>query len=342
MKRLALILILLTAAAPALASSGIKGRVAWRGELVPEVRVRAYRAVADIARGAAVAVSAPAATDGTYRLELPPGEYYLTARDFEGAPVPGGHFCYYSGGPVRVSEGSYTNVGFNLIRIPTEAPPEAGSFTGLRGEITFQGEPLEKSYLYVYRDGEKGFKGPGYLIHPVERGTFRLRLPPGDYYLLARKRAVGGMYGPIEIGDHFNYYFGNPVRVEAGKVREVKIETITRLSMLEEETALPFHGVRGTILGPGDKPVAGVRVFAYRDAGMTGTPAYFSPPTAADGRFELAVPLGEGFFLLARQSFGGPAEPGEFYGRYAGRPDPRVTVAEKESLEVTIHVQPQP
>lgn len=334
---LLILLGLLLGTMPALAASGIKGRAAWRGEVGAGVTVRAYRSVADIAANRPVATSNPTALDGTYQLELPPGNYYLTARDFDGLPSPGKLFCYYSGAPVTVREGAFTNVGFNLIRIPEEAPPVTGASSGIRGEISFQGELLPRVYLYVYKDGRDGFKGPGYVIQPVEKGTFRLRLPPGEYYLLARKRGKGGQFGPIETGDYFNYYYGNPVRIEAGQTREIKLETITRLSMLEEGSPLPFRGVRGQVLDAGGQPVAGVHVFGYRAAAMTGTPAVFSAATAHDGRYELSLPDDGPFYLLAREAFGGPAEDGELYGRLEGhavRLDTQHPVR-----EVTIHVE---
>jgi hypothetical protein len=337
MMRILWTILLLAVTVPAGAASGIQGRAAWRGEVGAGVKVRAYRSVADIAAGKEVAVSTPTALDGTYRLELPPGNYYLTARDFDGAPQPGRLFCYYSGAPVTVRDGAYTNVGFNLIRVPQEAPATAGAASGIKGEITFQGAALERAYLYVYKDGRDGFKGPGYVIQPVEKGTFRLRLPPGEYYLLARKRAKGGQFGPIETGDYFNYYYGNPVRIEAGQIRDIKLETITRLSMLEEGPTAAFRGVRGRVLGSNGKPVQGVHVFGYRAAAMTGTPAVFSTPTAGDGSFEL--PLGDDgpYYLLAREAFGGPAGEGELYGRLE-KPALRLD-AEHPVREVTIYVE---
>ncbi len=323
----------------ALAESGVQGRVAWRGELVPGVRVHAYHSIPGIASGKVVAVSSPAEQDGTYRLLLPPGDYYLTARDFDGAPLPGKHFCYYSGAPVRVAEGAFTNVGFNLIRIPAEAAPIQGETSGIRGEISFQDDPLEQCYLYVYKDPSKDFKGPAYFVQPVAKGDFRLRLPPGDYYLLARKRAKGGQYGPIEIGDHFNYYHGNPVRIEAGQTREVRIETITRLSMLEEGENNEPRRISGRLLDPEGRPAAGLRVLAYRQAAMTGTPSTLSAPTEADGRFDLPLPDDGPWYLLARERLGGPAEAGEQVGRHGGGAGKAVSLQGKKILdEVTIHV----
>jgi len=53
---------------------------------------------------------------------------------------------------------------------------------------------------------------------------------------------------------------------------------------------------------------------------MTGTPDFFSPATAKNGHFELALPEGEEpYYLLAREAFGGPAATDELYGKYAGR-----------------------
>lgn len=338
LRRILLFGLLLLCAGTAWGTSGIQGRAAWRGELVPGIVVRAYRSIPDIAAGKVVAEAAPVGLDGTYKLELPPGSYYLTARDGSGPLRPGHYFCYYSGAPVQVVEGSYRNVGFNLVRVPPEAAAEPAPRSGIRGEISFQDAPLERAYLYVYQDAEKGFKGPGYLIQPVEKGMFRLNLPPGKYWLLARKRLRGGQFGPIETGDYFNYYHGNPVTVAAGEVREVKIETITRLSMLEDDPNAPFVGVRGRIVDAAGKPVARLHIFAYRQKEMTGSPEFFSAPTGLDGKFELALPEGGPFYLLARQEFGGPAGEKELYGRYSM---PVRIDAHGKVQEVTIHVSPK-
>ncbi len=329
-------------ALPAMAESGVRGRVAWRGELIQGVTVRAYHEIADIAAGKVVATSAPTDLDGIYQLPLKPGSYVLTASSRrEGALRPGDLFCYYSGSPVQVTAGGFRNVGFNLVKVPAEAPARAAERSGITGELSFQGEPLERAYLYVYKTPDKGFKGPGYFIQPVAKGSFRLNLPPGEYYLLARKRERGGQFGPIEIGDYFNYYYGNPVRIEPGKVREVKIETITRLSMLEEDV-VAFHGVRGQVLDAAGRPQAKMYVFAYRSPEMTGTPDYFSPTTGADGRFELPLPDAGPYYLLARQAFGGPAGEGELYGRLLAADGRALPVAlQEQAREVRVHVAPK-
>lgn len=338
---LMIIWILLVPAA-ILAASGVQGRIAWRGELVPGITVRAYRSIEAISAGEPVAVSGPSELDGTYSLDLPPGRYFLTARDFEGAPEPGDYFCYYSGSPVRVAAGHRTTVGFNLIRVPEEKKSIEAGYSGLKGELSFQDEPLEKAYVYVYRDPSRGFKGPGYFIQPVTRGDFTLRLPPGEYYLLARKRVRGGQFGPIEIGDYFNYYYGNPIRIEENRVDEVKLETITRMPMLEEGEPVPFRGVRGVVRDGQGRPAKGLHVFAYTRPGMTGTPEFFSPPTGPDGTFELSLPGSGPYYLLARENFGGPAVEGERYGKFNGHSDHAVRLEEHTTVqEIEIDVETQ-
>ncbi len=325
----------------AFAESGVRGRVAWRGELIPQITVQAYRQIADISGGEAVAVSAPTDLDGIYQLELAPGNYVLTASSRSGELKPGDLFCYYSGSPIQVPVNGYRNVGFNLIRVPEENPVKKAERSGIYGQLSYQDEALEKAYLYVYKDPSKSFKGPGYFIQPVIRGDFRLNLPPGDYYLLARKRERGGQFGPIEIGDYFNYYFNNPVHIEAGQVHEVKIETVTRLSMLEEDV-VDLQGVSGQVVDAAGTPRAGLYVFAYRQAEMTGNPNFFSTPTGPDGRFELALPDQGPYYLLARQAFGGPAGGDELYGKLK-MPDGglKAVSVSGQKMEVVIHVAPK-
>ncbi len=339
-KSLSICLLLLLTPSLLLAAAGVEGRVAWRGQLVPGLLISAYGSLQEVVENRPLAVSAPSKLDGTYRLELPPGTYYLVARDFTGEPQPGNYFCYYSGSPVVVSAESFRQVGFNLIKVPNEAPPQTGQRSGLTGRISFADEPLEKAYLYIYQDYKKNFKGPAYYIQPVAKGDFRLSLPPGEYFVLARKRARGGQFGPVEIDDYFNYYYGNPVRIEKNQVRHIDVEAIKRLSMLEEEAGV-FQGVKGQILGPEEAPQAGLRVFAYRQAEMTGMPAFFSAASDEQGRFELPIPEQGSFYLLARKSFGGPAGGGELYGKYLGSADHRIELTDQQKVqEIKIRVAP--
>ena len=90
MKRLMLFISLLFIfQGTAQAFTGVVGRVSWRGEVVPGLKVRAYAQIVDIASDKTVAISSATAADGTFMLALPPGGYYLTARSFDARPRPG-------------------------------------------------------------------------------------------------------------------------------------------------------------------------------------------------------------------------------------------------------------
>lgn len=339
-----LCLVLLAPASLSAAVSGIKGRVAWRGELVSNVKVRAYASIEAIQEGRVVATAPSSALDGTYKLKLAPGRYYLTASSGAETPRPGDYFCYYSGAPVIVSPGAFRQVGFNLVKVPEESAPKPARRSGLWGEITFQDQLLERSYLYVYKSTETDFRGPAWFVQPVEKGRFRMSLPPGKYWLLARKRVRGGQYGPIEIGDYFNYYHGNPVKIEKGTMRNIQLETITRLSMLEADPDAEFRGIRGKLLTDDGRPAEGLRVFAYRSAKMSGTPPYISSPSDSQGGFALNIAEAGRYWLLAREMIGGPAGQGELYGKWnKGSAASAIELSERTKVkEVQIYVSPHP
>ena len=122
------------------------------------------------------------------------------------------------------------------------------------------------------------------------------------------------MYGPMEIGDFFNYYPENPVTVSDGENVRIRIETVTRVSQLEEGDA-PTPTIQGTIVDKAGNPVPGLRVFAYRPGEVTGRPLYFSEPTGSLGKFSLLIPVTGEFTLVGKERFGGPAAEGEYSGR---------------------------
>jgi hypothetical protein len=143
-----------------------------------------------------------------------------------------------------------------------------------------------------------------------------LKLAPGRYYVLARKRLGGGVYGPPGKDDYIGYFPGNPVEVRAGAFTPVVLETTTRVDLLEDiwfkegESAGWFEGVVADAAGA---PAAGVYVLFYTDAAMSGSPAFVAGPTDKAGRFKVRAAEGR-FHLLARSQLGGPLEAGEWQG----------------------------
>jgi len=239
-----------------------------------------------------------------------------------GAPWPfrgvkGDLFGYYLGNPVVVEPGKMTRVGFNMVRIGDAPPPVAGEGSGVAGQVLFEGKPLGRAYVHVFSEADGNFRGLGLAAVPAgEDGRFRIKVPPGSYYLIARKRQGGGMYGPPGKDDAVGYYPGNPVTVRPGAFSTLLLETTTRVDLLEDlwgRGGASAGWLEGSVTEPGGKPAAGLYVLFYVDEALSGTPAFVAGPTDAKGRFKVRAVAGE-FHLLARSNLGGPLEEGEWQG----------------------------
>ena len=312
----------LPAPLPAAAGPGVEGLAALRGEFVTGVVVLAFAEPGPGPKAVPLAVSAGTDGSGRYRLALKPGSYYLVAVKTAGAPWPfpgkkGDLFCYYLGNPIVVEPGKMTRVGFNMVRIGDVPAPIAGEGAGVAGQVLFEGKPLGRAYVHVYSDAGTNFRGMGLASVPAgEDGRFRIKLPPGSYYVLARKRQGGGMYGPPGKDDYMGYYPGNPVAVRTGAFSPLVLEATTRVDLLEEiwfTEGASAGWFEGKVPEAAGKPAAGLYVLFYIDEAMSGTPAFVAGPTDAKGHFKVRAAAGK-FHLLARSNLGGPLESGEWYG----------------------------
>ncbi len=328
----------------------ISGLAAFRGDFQVGVRIYALTGPDFEPSKQYSRVSRPSDTGGRFAMEVEPGRYYFVAfKKNKGTAAkyePGDWYCFFSGNPVQVREGISTHVGFNLIRIPGDGEVYPG-FTGLEGILTFEGKPLGKSYLYVYHDVSDEFRGMGFYVAPIgPEGRFKVKLPPGRYYLIGRQRQEGGMYGPIKKNDKVGYYYANPVEVVPEKTRNVTLEVISRVEMLEEsgfetEAAGAFT-VSGMIKDTGGKPLPGVRVLLYDNRGTSGKPRYVSPVTGPDGLFAVKVQVEGVYYLVAREGLGGPPGEGEFYGRredVSGKPVALALGSANPSVSVSLIIR---
>lgn len=308
---------------PGTVASGVEGLAALRGDFVAGVVVLAFTKPGAGSKDAPVAVSTGTDDSGRYRLALKPGSYYLVAVKTAGAPWPfpgaqGDLFCYFLGNPIVVEPGKMTRVGFNMVRVGAPPAPVAGEGAGIAGQVLFEDKPLGRAYVHVYRDVASNFRGMGLAAVPAgEDGRFRIKLSPGNYYVLARKRQGGGMYGPPGKDDYIGYLPGNPVTVRPGAFTPLLLETTTRVDLLEEiwfTEGVSASSFEGTVTEAAGKPAAGLYVLFYTDEAMSGTPAFVAGPTDAKGHFRVRAAAGK-FHLLARSNLGGPLEIGEWFGK---------------------------
>lgn len=345
---LAISVLLAVLAPPSFADdfTGIRGRVALRGEVVPGVTVFAFRDFDAGLSGDPVARSGETNAEGIYSLGLPPGSYHLVASKSAGPSLSGLRegdlFCFYGGNPIRVEPGRTVNVGFNMIRVEKDPLPDSSS--GISGIVYDEsGKPLPGAVVYFYGTTADGFRGmPGFFARTGEDGMFRARVKKGKFFVIARKRESGELFGPTEIGDRFGYYPRNPVVLAEGGSRGIRIDAIRRLAMLEKFEGIPVQpwgiALKARIEDASGNPVPGVRILAYRGEDMTGHPAVVSGRSGGDGSVELIVVEEGTYFLLARERLGGPAE-GEWYGKYGGSADHSVRVGKERSAPLRFVVE---
>ncbi|MHB8941339.1 MAG: hypothetical protein ACYC7K_08075 [Desulfobacteria bacterium] len=192
----------------------------------------------------------------------------------------------------------------------------SSSRTGVAGTVYY---PAEGVYVYVYKKGVDPH-GPAEVILPAPTfadGNFSVELPPGEYTLVARRRANRDSAGPLSPGDQRS----DPVdvTVTAGGISRSNLV----LNVKEDSGLLSFVSpkgwttiIAGTVKDADGKPLAGARVHVYTYVQMSERPKYVSERTGPDGKYLVFLPKGGTYYLAARDRFGGPPRIGDLYGRY--------------------------
>jgi len=313
----------------------VQGRVMHKGEPVAGAKVYAVEKPDDIFGEPDTLADTVSGEDGTFSMELDRGNFYVAAKTDakEGAPAM---YSFYGGNPVSVDPARPVEITLNLTVRPDEpVVTTGGKYGGVEGVVTFEGEPLSGVVLFVYLDSNNAFRGMGYYMSPPTGvdGRFRLRMGPGTYYVVARKRMGGSMAGPLREGDYFGYLEINPVVVEEeGMLYKVEVPLVQKV----ERASPGGHGktlITGVIRDPDGNAVPGVRAVLYKSADMMNRPAHMSEPSGPDGSFEVEVPIGGTYYLAARDTIGGPVEPGQLYGRYNEDPEHAVSIETGKSVK---------
>lgn len=320
-------------------AAGLVGKATVNGKAIAGITVQAFPATSLTLGGTAPHRTGPTTQDGLFRLELPPGEYYLLA-DSDAL------FSYYGRNPVTVPVEGLE--GINLLMVPRNGPrPQAQSRVdnGVMGLVTRDGKPVAGAVTFVYPDLSSRLKGFGMgMAAPTdENGIFEVPLPAGSYYLLVRLRKDGVQAGPMRAGDLFGYLPGNPLTLGEKEVARVHIPLIEVPEKVERFAATMFGNtsISGRIVDQEGKPVAGMSAMLYDDMMMLNRPAFVSQPSDAEGRFVLSFPHGGTYYLAARKTLGGTPQPGELYGRFGGTPEAAVKIRTGEKLEgITVVVEP--
>lgn len=310
--------------------TGLEGSLQFAGRPLAGAQVEVYlRGEKDRSTSPFAATASDA--DGRFRLQLPPGRYFLLGKKKE--ETSDGRIRMLLGecpaNPLEVTTGIRRLPPFALREMGRDGALVAEPGTGVTGRLSAGGEGLAGAFVYVYTEAAGGLMGPSYgaAVRSEPDGSFRIELPAGRYFLAARKRADGARVGEPAAGDLNGLYPGNPVTVPPGEMVPLvpfplqPVEAAARQARRVDGKFVPTGtAFSGRVTDPAGTPLAGLFVFAYLDDRMTGKPTCISAPTGADGRFLLHLGEAGTYYLGARSAFGGPLEPGEWVGTYDGDP----------------------
>lgn len=323
----------------------LTGKVSFRDKPVASALVRLF---ADWKGGfdGRPDIQAPTLADGSFSVAVPAGRYFVVVRKTAGsgnAPLaPGDLFAFYGGNPVTVAAGEKLAIGVNLGTVIGAEQATVPGGTGLKGKVYLDGAPLDRARVTLFQDGETNFRGLGYAsAFTTADGSFSFNLAPGTYWVVARKRSGDDRMGPLAAGDLFAFAHANPVEVREGMVTAVPLNATAKQVRLKDSgqeitPAGTSRGgetvVKGVVKDALGKPVGGIRVGAYRDPALTAKPDFISNLTGEDGSYTLALG-GEGeYFIVARNTLGGPVGRGDLFGRYAGNESRSIVIKEGEKV----------
>jgi hypothetical protein len=209
-----------------------------------------------------------------------------------------------------------------------ETNMKASGDSGVSGRVVMRdaGQPVQGVHVYAYTDYSKNLIGVADHVSKGsdEDGTYLLTLPPGEYYLVARKRVSGANYGPIVTGDLYDHRFEQKAfRIEPGRTMEndfelEKLKEPMFFQVFTEGQRTTKTGVRGKIFDQDGEPVQGAFATAYSTGDMKRLPDYASTLTGDDGSFTLYLPSGGQWYIGARTHARAAPDPGDPVGRYDG------------------------
>ena len=369
------LLITLSLALDIAAANVLEGVVFSSRGPVPDSIVTAYPDYISLVKDTNGIRSGPGEKEGQYKLDLPPGLFYLAARgERDGRRL----FSYHGVNPISVSS-EYNWLPFFLVE-ESESVCTIDKGQGIGGLVSYRGTPLDHGVVSVYQQQDGKFRGMGLLTNTINGdGRFHFNLEPGSYVIIARKNRTARGIGPVLKGDLFCYPSANPVTINAGQFCEMKIQCYPRDDL---ETYLDVDGVNpqgrrhesrrdaslwdltpetaqtlivgesavieGRVVDLMGKPVRDLIVTAYPSLGInpfqmhvlrliTNTMAR----TDRDGRYKIELPEGGRYYLQAREKIGEAPNRYELYGLYEGNHNHAININGGENRSgINIQVEP--
>jgi hypothetical protein len=200
--------------------------------------------------------------------------------------------------------------GIGLWLVLTAAGPLAAQESGvLAGRVVdVAQQPVTGAAVFAYNTGNTR-RPADYLSAPADdAGAYRLPLPAGHYWIVARFRQGEQKYGPLLPGDKHSGA-AQEIDITAGETveQEFVVADLKETSQLEIKRDTSFLPVEGVLLTKEGKPLENAYAFAQRSATGRGVPDYVSAWTDASGNYKLFLPAGTYWLGMAHKF---PPDPG--------------------------------
>lgn len=181
---------------------------------------------------------------------------------------------------------------------------ENGIFAGRVVDVSQQ--PVAGAGIFVYNTSNVR-RAADYIASSSGNGEFRLTLPAGHYWAVARVRHGGEQYGPLLPGDRHS---GGAMEIDITAAQTLEEEFVVadlkETSQLEVKLDTSFLQVGGKLLTKEGAPLAAAYAFARLKETARGIPEYVSAWTDESGQYTLFLPPGTYWLGLAQKFPPGP------------------------------------
>ncbi|MGE5300167.1 MAG: carboxypeptidase-like regulatory domain-containing protein [Acidobacteriota bacterium] len=174
---------------------------------------------------------------------------------------------------------------------PDALAAEKSLFTGKVSDAA--GRPVEGAMVFVYTNASVR-RSADFMSPPTDSdGLYRVFLPPGRYWAVARLKKTEGV-GPLMPGDKHS---GDPVEVDITLANETGVDfTVADLKEAVEMREKPREGsvrITGRITDEKGAPLVGVYAVVCRRKEFSAMPDYLSAWVDDNGQYTLYIPKGK-------------------------------------------------
>ena len=212
---------------------------------------------------------------------------------------------------------------------PPQAPTGSAKGNGLEGRVTVDGQPVPGGAVFAYLSYEDVLAFKPYAASGAtgDDGSYTLDLPPGKYFVVAKKRAAGVTDGPLAVGDGYSFNGSNPITVDPGAYVHVGFSLSRKLAEVQYRDGLdPATGSLEGVIEYGGKPLEGASLQIFLDGAelFRGQGYASAPPTGKSGSFRIDLLPESAFFVVVRKRAkgpgAGPIAEGDYFAYFVENP----------------------